>query len=92
VADKRGGDEMGLVIAAPVAYHKETKMDERPGCLSGLLKLAFLNWIFDWLQEKFGFGRGVSCTGCGCGVILLIVFLALACSVVTGTDWFNLGF
>ena len=67
-------------------------MEERPGCLSGLLKLAFLNWIFDWLQEKFGFGRGVSCTGCGCGIILLIIFLALSCSVVTGTDWFNLGF
>jgi len=92
VAPKHGGEEIGLAIAAPVAYHKETEMDERPGCLSGLLKLAFLNWIFDWLQEKFGFGRGVSCTGCGCGIILLLVFLALACSVVTGTDWFRLGF
>jgi len=71
---------------------KETYMDDRPGCLSGLLKLAFLNWIFDWLQERFGFGRGLSCTGCGCGVILLVIFLALACSVVTGTDWFRLGF
>jgi hypothetical protein len=37
-------------------------MKDRPGCLSGLLKLAFLNWIFDWLQERFGFGRGLSCT------------------------------
>jgi hypothetical protein len=92
VAPKHGGGEIGLVIAAPVTYRKETEMEERPGCLSGLLKLAFLNWIFDWLQEKFGFGRGVSCTGCGCGVILLLIFLALACSVVTGTDWFNLGF
>jgi hypothetical protein len=92
VAPKHGGGEIGLAIAAPVAYHKETEMEERPGCLSGLLKLAFLNWIFDWLQEKFGFGRGVSCTGCGCGIILLLIFLALACSVVTGTDWFNLGF
>ena len=92
MAPKHGGEEIGLAIAAPVAYHKETEMEERPGCLSGLLKLAFLNWIFDWLQEKFGFGRGVSCTGCGCGIILLLIFLALSCSVVTGTDWFKLGF
>jgi uncharacterized membrane protein YtjA (UPF0391 family) len=72
--------------------HKEMNMNERPGCLSGLLKLAFLNVVFDWLQEKFGFGRGVSCTGCGCGVILLVIFLILACSVVTGTDWTQFGF
>ena len=48
-------------------------MNDRPGCLSGLLKLAFLNWLFDWLQDRFGFGRGVSCTGCGCGLILLLL-------------------
>ncbi len=65
-------------------------MDRRPGCLSGLLKMAFLNAIFDWLQDRFGFGRGFSCTGIGCGVILLILFLILACSVMTGTDWFRL--
>jgi len=47
---------------------------------------------FKVLQEKFGFGRGVSCTGCGCGVILLVIFLVLACSVVTGTDWTQFGF
>lgn len=67
-------------------------MRDRPGCLSGLLKLAFLSWIFDWLQERFGFGRGASCTGCGCGLILLIIFLALACSVIGGTDWLQLSF
>jgi uncharacterized membrane protein YtjA (UPF0391 family) len=67
-------------------------MEERPGCLSGLLKLAVLNLVFDWLQERFGFGRGVSCTGCGCGIILLIVFLILACSIITGTDWLRMGF
>lgn len=67
-------------------------MDEKPGCLSGLLKLLLLNWLFDWLQERFGFGRGVSCGGCGCGVILLILFLILACSVISGTDWLQLGF
>ncbi|MBN1139679.1 MAG: hypothetical protein JXM73_24110 [Anaerolineae bacterium] len=67
-------------------------MRDKPGCLSGLLKLFFLNRIFDWLQDKFGFGRGVSCTGCGCGIILLILFVLLAFSVITGTDWFSLGF
>ncbi|MBN2003015.1 MAG: hypothetical protein JXA21_06630 [Anaerolineae bacterium] len=65
-------------------------MNDRPGCLVGLLKLAFLNAIFDWLQDRFGFGRGLSCTGIGCGVILLILFLLLACSTITGTDWFSL--
>jgi len=67
-------------------------MDDRPGCLSGLLKLALLNWLFDWLQKRFGFGRGLSCTGIGCGIILLVVFLILACMVVTGTDWTQIGF
>jgi hypothetical protein len=71
---------------------EEAIVKEKPGCLSGLLKLAVLNTIFDWLQERFGFGRGVSCTGCGCGLILLLVFLAFACSILTGTDWFELGF
>ncbi len=65
-------------------------MDRRPGCLVGLLQLAFLNTIFDWLQDNFGFGRGCSCTGIGCGVILLILFLIFACSIMTGTDWFHL--
>ena len=67
-------------------------MNQRPGCLSGLLKLTFLNVIFDWLQNRFGFGRGFSCTGCGCGFILLILLIALSCSVLTGTNWFKLSF
>ena len=67
-------------------------MRDRPSCLSGLLRLAFLNWIFDWLQERFGFGRGLSCTGLGCGLILFLLFSLLACSVVTGTNWLDLGF
>ncbi len=66
-------------------------MHDRPGCLSGLFKLFLLDWIFDWLQGKFGFGRGCSCSGCGCGLILLLIFLALALSVITGTDWTHLG-
>jgi hypothetical protein len=69
---------------------KEGFMDDRPGCLQGILKLALLGWLFDWLQDNFGFGKGLSCTGCGCGIILLIIFIALSCSVVGGTDWFQL--
>ena len=65
-------------------------MDRRPGCLAGLLQLAILNTVYEWLQENFGFGRGCSCTGLGCGVILLIIFLMMVCSIVTGTDWFRL--
>lgn len=67
-------------------------MNDRPGCLSGLLKLTFLNFIFDFLQERFGFGRGVSCSGCGCGVILLVLLIIFSCSVITGTNWFEFGF
>jgi hypothetical protein len=67
-------------------------MNSKPGCISGLIKLIMLDWLFDWLQGRFGFGRGCSCTGMGCGIILLIVFLALACSVFSGTDWSSLRF
>lgn len=65
-------------------------MERRPGCLVGLFKLAFLNVVFDWLQDRFGFGRGCSCTGMGCGVILTILFVILVCSTCTGTDWLRL--
>jgi hypothetical protein len=58
----------------------------RDGCLEGLLKLLFLNIVFDWLQDNVGFGRG-GCSGCGCGIILLLIFLALACRIVFNTDW-----
>ena len=63
-------------------------MNNRSGCLLGLLKLFMLDKLFDWLQARFGFGRG--CSGCGCGVILLIIFLILAGSIIFGTDWFRL--
>lgn len=62
-------------------------MNTNDGCLAGLFKLLLLNWVFDFLQENFGFGRGCSCGGCGCGLILLIIFIGLACSIVMGTDW-----
>jgi hypothetical protein len=51
-----------------------------------------LDVLFDWLQRRFGFGRGCSCTGIGCGFILLIFFIALSCQVVLNTDWLQFGF
>ncbi len=67
-------------------------MNSRPGCFSGLLKLILLDWLFDWLQHRFGFGRGCSCTGIGYGLILLVLFLAIACSILTGTNWTSFHF
>lgn len=64
-------------------------MDDRPGCLVGLLKLTFLRWIYDGLQRRVGFGQG-GCLGCGCGVVLLIVFGMIFLSIIFGTDWFKL--
>jgi hypothetical protein len=64
-------------------------MQDRPGCLSGFLKLFLLDRLFDWGQSRFGFKRG-GCLGIGCGVIMLIVFIAIACSIVSGTNWFKL--
>jgi len=67
-------------------------MSNRPGCLSGLLKLFILDKVFDFLQDRFGFGRGVSCSGCGCGVILLVLSITFTCYVILGTNWLDLGF
>ena len=67
-------------------------MESRRGCLGGLLELFLLNSLFDWLQRRFGFGRGCSCSGIGCGIILLIVFVILACGIITGTDWTSFSF
>jgi hypothetical protein len=61
--------------------------DNRGGCLQGLLELFLLDTLFNWLERQFGFGRGCSCSGCGCGVIFLIVFILMACSILTGTNW-----
>ncbi len=66
-------------------------MNDRPGCLSGLLKLFLIDAIFDFLQEKFGYGRG-GCCGCGCGTLLFILSCLLTLSVLFGTDWLKLGF
>ena len=66
-------------------------MQDRQGCLSGLLQLLALGWLFDFLQDNFGTGRGGVC-GCGCGFVILLVFLALACSVLAGTNWWEFSF
>lgn len=50
-------------------------MEPRPGCLAGILKFLMLGWLFDWLQDTFGFGTGASCTGCFCGLLLVGIFL-----------------
>lgn len=65
-------------------------MNKRQGCLEGFFELFMLNVVFDWLQKRFGFGRGVSCTGCGCGFLLLIIAALMACNIIFGTDWFRL--
>jgi hypothetical protein len=61
--------------------------NNRQGCLQGLLELFLLDKLFNWAESRFGFGRGCSCSGCGCGIIFLIVFILLACSILTGTNW-----
>lgn len=64
-------------------------MDDRPGCLLGLLKLFLLKLGFDFAQENVGYGRG-GCLGCGCGTILLIIFIVIFLNILFGTDWFDL--
>ncbi len=61
----------------------------RQGCLQGLLELFLLDTLFNWMEQRFGFGRGCSCSGCGCGLIMLVVFILLACSIITGTNWLS---
>ena len=69
-------------------------MKSRDGCLSGILKLLLLTWLFDWLQDTFGWGREGSCTGCGCGCgcLLFVLFILLSCTVILSTNWFQVGF
>lgn len=64
--------------------------DDRQGCLAGLFQLFLLNSVMDFLQERFGFGRGCSCTGIGCGVILVLIWAVIFCGILTGTDWLRL--
>lgn len=65
-------------------------MQDRDGCLGGILKLFALAWVFDWLQDNFGFGRG--CSGAGCGVIFVLLFVIFGCYIIFSTNWFNVGF
>jgi hypothetical protein len=67
-------------------------MNDRRGCLGGLIELVFLKTLFDWLQNRFGFGQGCSCTGIGCGLIILIVFACAFCSIVFNVDWTSFRF
>jgi hypothetical protein len=59
-------------------------MQRRGGCLGGLLQIFLLGWLFDWLQDTFGWGRNKSCAGCGCGFILLLIFLYLLIMTLSG--------
>ena len=63
-------------------------MDDRPGCFGGLLRLFFLNSIYDWMQRNFGFGRG-GCFGCGCGCIMLVIFVVVFLSIIFGVNWMD---
>jgi hypothetical protein len=63
-------------------------MKNRQGCLASLLELFLLDKLFNWLQRRFGFGRG--CSGAGCGLIFLLIAILLACAVITRTDWLRL--
>ena len=67
-------------------------MNERHGCLGGLLELLLLTSLFNWLQENFGFGKGCSCTGIGCGLIMLGLFACALCGIVFNVDWMRLRF
>ncbi len=80
----RGRDARAANFANHLGY------DERPGCLSGLLKLFALRAIYGWLQRNFGFGRG--CLGTGCGIIFFVVATIFFCSIIFGTNWFDFGF
>jgi hypothetical protein len=63
-------------------------MKNRQGCLASLLELFLLDKLFDWLQRRFGFGRG--CSGVGCGLIFLLIAILLACAIITRTNWLRL--
>lgn len=66
-------------------------MQRRQGCLQGLFEMFMLTAAFDWMERRFGFGRNCSCTGLGCGMVILVIFMVLACSIITGTNWLRVG-
>jgi hypothetical protein len=65
-------------------------MKNRQGCLASLLELFLLDKLFNWLERRFGLGRGCSFSGIGCGLIILVVAILLACSIITRTNWLRL--
>jgi hypothetical protein len=65
-------------------------MKNRQGCLASLLELFLLDKLFNWLERRFGLGRGCSCSGIGCSLIILVVAILLACSIITRTNWLRL--
>jgi len=65
-------------------------MKNRQGCLASLLELFLLDKLFNWLERRFGLGRGCSCSGIGCGLFILVVAILLACSIITRTNWLRL--
>jgi hypothetical protein len=65
-------------------------MKKRQGCLASLLELFLLDKLSNWLERRFGLGRGCSCSGIGCGLIILVVAILLACSIITRTNWLRL--
>jgi hypothetical protein len=79
------------VVHVKLKSQKEIRMNQNPGCLSGLLKLFLIDTIAQFMQRKFGVGRG-GCCGCGCGVVIFIIATTLICSTLLGTNWLNFGF
>jgi hypothetical protein len=56
-------------------------MKNRQGCLASLLELFLLDKLFNWLERRFGLGRGL---------IILVAAILLACSIITRTNWLSL--
>jgi hypothetical protein len=64
--------------------------DNRQGLLQGLVEMLALGAVFNWLEKRFGFGKGCSCTGFILGIIILCIALFLLCNILTGTNYFKL--
>ena len=60
--------------------------DRRQGIIEALVEMFLLKGAFDWLEQRFGFGKGCSCTGLIFGIIILCIALFLFCNIVTGTN------
>lgn len=63
------------------------RQDNRQGILQALAEMLFLTAAFNWLERRFGFGKGCSCIGFIVGVIILCVALFLLCNILTGTNF-----